>query len=158
MIRPDYRDRYELYHFGVQGRSGRYPWGSGYRPYQRLEGKRSKMEKRLGKKFSKANAKTGTLQNKANRYFNKANIQRNSRLRSARKRADETFNRGFKQEERKQRIEYRMSKRYERYQKKFEKLNITMSDELKTQGLDYYNRVLANTSSSYQAALNKRVS
>lgn len=116
------------------------------------------MEKRLGKKFSKANAKTGTLQNKANRYFNKANIQRNSRLRSARKRADETFNRGFKQEERKQRIEYRMSKRYERYQKKFEKLNITMSDELKTQGLDYYNRVLANTSSSYQAALNKRVS
>lgn len=27
----------ELYHRGVQGRSGRYKWGSGARPYQRLE-------------------------------------------------------------------------------------------------------------------------
>lgn len=27
----------ELYHYGVAGRSGRYPWGSGGRPYQRLE-------------------------------------------------------------------------------------------------------------------------
>lgn len=27
----------ELYHYGVQGRSGRYKWGSGGRPYQRLE-------------------------------------------------------------------------------------------------------------------------
>lgn len=27
----------ELYHYGVQGRSGRYPWGSGARPRQRLE-------------------------------------------------------------------------------------------------------------------------
>lgn len=27
----------ELYHYGVQGRSGRYPWGSGARPNQRLE-------------------------------------------------------------------------------------------------------------------------
>lgn len=27
----------ELYHYGVQGRSGRYKWGTGSRPYQRLE-------------------------------------------------------------------------------------------------------------------------
>ncbi len=27
----------ELYHFGTKGHSGRYPWGSGGRPYQRLE-------------------------------------------------------------------------------------------------------------------------
>ncbi len=27
----------DIYHFGVKGKSGRYPWGSGGRPYQRLE-------------------------------------------------------------------------------------------------------------------------
>lgn len=31
-IKPD-----ELYHFGTKTNSGRYPWGSGGRPYQRLE-------------------------------------------------------------------------------------------------------------------------
>lgn len=29
--------RYYLMHYGVQGKSGRYDWGSGERPYQRLE-------------------------------------------------------------------------------------------------------------------------
>lgn len=151
--RPD-----EIYHFGVQGRSGRYPWGSGDRPYQRLEGKRSSMERKLGRSFSKANKRTSRLQTKANRQFNKANIQRNSILPSARKRSAATFEKGYKIEERKQRIEYRTSKRYERYLKKFEKLDIKMSDELTAQGLDYYNRVLANTDSQYKAALLKRVS
>lgn len=33
-------DIFELEHSGVKGRSGRYPWGSGDRPYQRLEGSR----------------------------------------------------------------------------------------------------------------------
>lgn len=32
----------ELYHYGMPERSGRYAWGSGDRPYQRLEGKISK--------------------------------------------------------------------------------------------------------------------
>lgn len=37
MVRPDYRAvKYsnELYHYGVKRKSGRYPWGSGARPYQ----------------------------------------------------------------------------------------------------------------------------
>lgn len=37
MIIPDYRSysyRNELYHFGIPRRSGRYPWGSGRRPFQ----------------------------------------------------------------------------------------------------------------------------
>ena len=28
----------DIYHFGIKGKSGRYPWGSGGRPFQRLEG------------------------------------------------------------------------------------------------------------------------
>lgn len=37
MIRPDFRDfrnSTELYHYGIPRRSGRYPYGSGKRPYQ----------------------------------------------------------------------------------------------------------------------------
>lgn len=54
-VRPD-----DILHYGVRGKSGRYPWGSGGRPYQRLEGpsnrgilgrlqerKRRKQEKRM---------------------------------------------------------------------------------------------------------------
>lgn len=33
----------ELYHYGIAGRSGRYPWGSGGRPYQRLEKPKNKV-------------------------------------------------------------------------------------------------------------------
>lgn len=36
----------ELYHYGIPRRSGRYPWGSGDRPFQRLKGsKNSNLEK-----------------------------------------------------------------------------------------------------------------
>lgn len=37
MLRPDFRQirhSTELYHYGMPRRSGRYPWGSGERPYQ----------------------------------------------------------------------------------------------------------------------------
>lgn len=33
---------YEIYHYGILKRSGRYPWGSGDRPYQRLEQQRKR--------------------------------------------------------------------------------------------------------------------
>lgn len=32
----------DIFHYGVKGKSGRYPWGSGGRPYQRLEGTRGR--------------------------------------------------------------------------------------------------------------------
>lgn len=31
------KESMEIYHFGIKERSGRYPWGSGKRPHQRLE-------------------------------------------------------------------------------------------------------------------------
>ncbi len=45
MIRPDYQavynSRTQLYHYGIPRRSGRYPWGSGKKPYQdALKGRR----------------------------------------------------------------------------------------------------------------------
>ena len=37
-------NKYELYHVGMPRRSGRYPWGSGDRPYQRLGTRRYENE------------------------------------------------------------------------------------------------------------------
>ena len=51
----------ELYHIGILGRSGRYKWGSGQRPYQRL---RDYSEREL-------QAKKGVYEAESN-FFNKA--------------------------------------------------------------------------------------
>ena len=47
MIRPDYIQFKELYHYGIPRRSGRYPWGSGDRPFQSISGyiRKKKQEK-----------------------------------------------------------------------------------------------------------------
>lgn len=113
------------------------------------------MESRLRKRFDKADAKTSKLQTRANKKFNKANAQRNSLFRKGA--AEKTFDKGYKITEKRQRQEYRMEKTYEKYLKKFEGMNVKMDKDLKAKGLDYYNRVLANTDAQYKAALNRRV-
>lgn len=43
----------ELYHFGIKERSGRRPWGSGERPYQRLGGKKQQKALKIADKDTK---------------------------------------------------------------------------------------------------------
>lgn len=116
------------------------------------------MENRLKKKLNKANSKTASLQEAANKQFNKANQQRNSMWQFRRNKADSSFEKGYQLQEKRERVEYKMSKQYERYLNKFLDLDLTMDSDLRAQGLDYYNRVLANTDTQYKAALMKRVS
>lgn len=72
-LRPD-----EIAHYGMPERSGRYAWGSGDRPYQRLEGKVSKMETRLRNRFSRADKVTSSRQKVANKKFEQAVRKSNS--------------------------------------------------------------------------------
>lgn len=74
-LKPD-----EIFHYGMPERSGRYAWGSGDRPYQRLEGKVSKMETRLRKRFARADKVTSSKQKIANRKFESAVRKSNSIL------------------------------------------------------------------------------
>lgn len=151
-IRP-----YEIYHYGMPERSGRYAWGTGDRPYQRLEGKAIRMEKRLRKRFDKSDKKTSQLQEQASRHFNRANQRRNSIFKSQRKKADKEFQIGYESQEKKERIEYRTSSMYQRYLNKFNKLDLKMDKDLKKKGLDYYNRVIKASDTKYKAALAKRI-
>lgn len=54
----------EIYHFGTKEHSGRYPWGSGDRPKQRLE-KAKNIGKTLGKTAGKIAIKTASVGGKA---------------------------------------------------------------------------------------------
>lgn len=76
-----------IYHYGIPEKSGRFRWGSGDRPYQRLEGDRNskrkshkkdvdtKMIVSVEKKNTISNTKSSTLQNaqKDNKIRDKAN-------------------------------------------------------------------------------------
>ena len=44
----------EIYHFGIKERSGRYPWGSGDRPYQRFEKPKISPEERAERSRKRA--------------------------------------------------------------------------------------------------------
>lgn len=151
-IKPD-----EIYHYGMPGRSGRYKWGSGDRPYQRLEKKVVRSEKRLNKKLDRADKKTEKLSKESQKYFNKANQRSNSAFRFRRRSSRKFLNKGYEVQEKKERVEYRTSKKYMKYLKKFEKRNVTMTPALKKRGIDYYNRMISNTNNRYNALLNKRI-
>lgn len=50
----------ELYHYGIKRRSGRYPWGSGERPYQAMNFSFSNIKVNLQKIFDKITGNYGT--------------------------------------------------------------------------------------------------
>lgn len=142
-----------LVHYGVSvkngapGRgSGRYPLGSGKDPKKKLEG-------RLTKKFEKADTKTQTLQDRANKAFDKAYKQENSIFKFRQKRAEDSYNTGYDYESIKRSVEYRMLKTYKRYEKKFSKYDIKMDPKLRKKGREYYEKVRKNSNAQFNAAL-----
>lgn len=149
-IRPD-----EIFHYGMPERSGRYSWGSGDRPYQRLEKKVSRMESKITKRFNKADARIDKKQRLANKKYEQAIRKSNSWL--ATKKSEE---KAFDKATRAQRIVnkeiYNMSRLYEKYSKAFAKLDVVMDAELQKKGLEYYNTLVENSKMQYQTYLIKR--
>lgn len=122
MVRPDFRaiqmGGVELYHYGMPERSGRYAWGSGDRPYQRLEGKAQRMEKRLRKKFEKADKK-------ADKLVEDPDTPRNiSKLRKLGE------------------IDRGMFREYVITESTLRKLDVTLDPELQKKGLQYFRRTM----------------
>ena len=150
-IRPE-----EIFHYGMPERSGRYAWGSGDRPYQRLEGKVSKMENKLRKRFEKADKRVGRKQKVANKKYEQA-VKRSNSFFATKKSAQRAFDRATTAQRSVNREEYKTSNYYQRIAKKFDKLNVTMDKDLQRKGLEYYNRVVENSKQSYQIALSRKV-
>lgn len=91
-----YMSNGELYHYGMPGRSGRYEWGTGERPYQRLEKpKKTFKQKRKEKKEAKARAEAAKIRAKRKAEIEesrKAELKKQQEWEYEQKRLETTLN------------------------------------------------------------------
>lgn len=146
----------EIYHYGMPERSGRYAWGSGDRPYQRLEGRVRKVEKKLTKRFNKADQKIKTKQDKANKKYEEA-IRKSNSLFYSKKSEQRAFEKAMNAQRKANRQEYKAAKAYLKSEKLFNKLGVTMTEDLQKRGRQYYDRVIESSKQTYLIALGRRV-
>lgn len=146
----------EIYHYGMPERSGRYAWGSGDRPYQRLEGRVRKVENKLKKRLDTADKRVKPMQDRANKKYQEAVKKSNSFFYSE-KSAQKAFEKAMTAQKKVNKEEYRAAKQYLKSQKLFNKLNVTMTDDLQKRGQEYYNRVVESSKETYLIALGRRM-
>ncbi len=163
MIVPDFREiKYsnELYHFGIPRRSGRYPWGSGERPYQSAGGRSSdrvrRKEEKTRKRFDKLDKRISKKQASANIRYQRA-IRKSNSLFSTKRSTRRAFEKATKAQREVERLSYRGSKYYKSYERLATKLDVPMNKELKDRGLGYLNEVVLSSKSAYQIALSRKI-
>lgn len=161
----------ELYHFGIPRRSGRYPWGSGDRPFQSSGGKAStsKEERRKTKKANKANKKISKtakkMQNisfkiegredKANKYYARAERQRYSILPGSKKRSKESFAKAEYQKGMANRYARKGELKYKRLLKKYGATRVNSNAKAKALGERYISMVAENTKMTYYSTMRR---
>lgn len=146
----------EIFHYGMPRRSGRYPWGSGERPHQRLERKTSRIEEKMSKRFDKADKRISKRQQYANKKFDKA-IRKHYSFFGTEAGEQKAMDKASKAQRKVNQEEYKMSKMYEKYQKKFDKWDVTMNADLRKRGLEYYDRVIENSKALQNMAMSRDV-
>ncbi len=104
-----------LAHTGVKERSGRYKWGSGDRPYQRLE--------KTGKRLFRIEKKREAAQAKADKDFAKAEKRANS-IFSTQKRVNKAFEKAVESQRAVTRLEYKGSQIFQKTLSKIGESNI----------------------------------
>lgn len=149
-LKPD-----EIYHFGVSKRngakvgSGRYPLGSGDRPYQDLKAeKKRKWENKMTKKLDRLDQKKSNAQSVANKKYQKAVNKENSFF-STKKGINKAYAKADNAQRVVNRLDYKENKYYNKYVKKFERNDITMSAALRKRGMQYYENVVNNSKATY---------
>lgn len=157
MVIPDFReikaicnDENELFHYGVKGMK----WG--VRRRQRRIDRVRKKEGRILKTYDKYDKEIGKRQAAANKQYQLAVRKSNSRF-SSKESAEKTFRKASEAQERVNRLQYKGSQQYKRYEKKIKKLNIEINEELKKRGTKYLDDVVLNSKSAYQLALSRKI-
>lgn len=138
-----------LAHYGIKKRSGRYPWGSGDRPYQSGETPSSykKYNKRAAK-LKKIDRKYEKTQKKANKELRKAEKKQFSFLED-KERTKTAFEVAKNTQSRANEYARKGAKYYERMERKFGKMGITMDSATAKLGQKYINLVAENTRMFY---------
>lgn len=152
----------ELYHFGIKRRSGRYPYGSGLRPFQsdpqkamaRRKKRAQRIESRTTSKFSRLDKKIDRRQKKADKEFNRAEKKSVSFFATQRG-IDSAFEKAQVAQRRVHNLEYKGGQYYKRQQKKFSRMGLSMNSDLANRGMAYLNNVSKNTQEMYKMSLYK---
>lgn len=161
----------ELYHFGIPRRSGRYPWGSGDRPFQSSGGKVSvsKEERKKAKRAAKADkriSKTAKkMQNisfkmegredKANKYYAKAERQRYSILPGSKRRSKDSFAKAEYQKGMSNRYARKGELKYKKLLKKYGATRVNSNDKARVLGERYIALVAENTKMTYYSTMRR---
>lgn len=153
--RPD-----EIYHFGVSKSkgakvgSGRYPLGSGDRPFQRKSKaerkalKKDKWTNRVRNKLDKYDTKKAKKQAVANKQYEKA-VRKSNSLFGTKKAVDKAYEKADKAQRKVNRLDYKSNKYYQKYTKKFSRNNFSMSIDVVNRGKKYYENVVNNSKAAY---------
>lgn len=160
-MRKMYNYPRELYHFGIPHRSGRYPWGSGSRPYQseeakkeRLSNRASRINQRTTKKFSRLEKGITKRQKKADKEFNKAEKKSVSYF-STQRGIDRAMDRAIVAQRRVHNLEYKGGQYYKKQKAKLDKMSMSMNSDLQEKGERYLSNVSENTKRIYNMTLYK---
>lgn len=153
---------YYLIHYGIKRRSGRYPFGSGSRPFQSVKGtiakrrtpeaKASRINKRATKKLEKLEMKRSSAQEQANKMFDKATKKANSFF-SSQKKVNKALDRANASQKVVNRLEYKGQNYYKKVQKKLSKIDGEVDPKVQKLGEQYIKSMANNSKSIYNAML-----
>lgn len=157
-----------LIHYGIPKRSGRYPWGSGKRPFQSREEKRAaraqrkeirrdkkadRINRRAEKKFGKIESAREESQRDADKYFDKAVKRSNRRFFSSQNWTNKAVERAYSSQQEVNRLEQKGKRYYQKIQKKMAKIDRQINPEIQKLGETYVQRTLENSKAVYNAIL-----
>lgn len=150
----------ELYHFGIPRRSGRYPWGSGDRPFQSSGGKASiskeeRKNQRAAKGYAKSTRKLEKIdvkrqkkQEQANKSYSKAEKKTYGTF-TSKKSADKAYAKAESQQYKANRLAKKGENWYKKMQKKYSNTSIQIDPKTKALGEQYIAMVANNTRMYY---------
>ena len=143
----------DILHFGVKGKSGRYPWGSGDRPYQRLERRAGRVEKRMYKTAAQRDA----AQNVANKKFKKAEDKTYRRF-STRKSVRKAMDQAYVAQRKASRYNVKGSKQYDKLRKILDRIgDLKLNPKTKALGDEFIKRVMENSEALYNQMLYENI-
>ena len=148
-----------LIHYGIPKRSGRFPWGSGKRPFQsgggkdaRIARKAERINQKANKKFAKVEVRREKYQATANKHFDKA-VRRSFSFFSSQNRVNRSVVKGVSAQKKAARLEQKGSRYYKRIQKKMSRMNQKIDPNVQKLGEQYMKYASDRSKSLYNTMI-----
>lgn len=162
------KSEYDIVHFGIKRRSGRYPWGSGERPYQSEGGGSSGSSDGIGSAIRKRRIASGEVKlTKLKKKYEKQSAAAAKSYAKAEKksygffanqdRAKEYMIRASNAKYKANKTAYKAKKIYQRIMRQAEKEGLTLSKDSAKIGQMFLDAIARNSDIMYSLDLNKLI-